>query len=71
MVRVLTGTTLEQAQASHWLMASTAGRPCQALWAAAWDVKAVQWQLLLDGAALKDLMCAARLFGTLRRVLHA
>jgi len=61
-VRVGTGTSLAQAQASHWLMAPTAGRPCSALWAAAYDFGAVQWSLLTSADALKELACAV-LFG--------
>ena len=62
LVRAYTGTSVAQAQASHWLMSSTSGRPCTMLWAAAWDVGAVEWTALLQPAALKELICAV-LFG--------
>lgn len=61
-VRLATGTSLAQAQESHWLMAATAGRPCTILWSAAYDAPAVQWGVLMSAEALKELVCAA-LFG--------
>ena len=62
LVRVLTGTSLEQAQDSHWLMASTQGRPCTTLWASAYDLHKIDWGVILSGDALKELICAV-LFG--------
>ena len=57
-VRVATGTSLDAAQKSHWLMESTSGRPCTALWSAAWDLPAVDWSVLTSADALSALLCA-------------
>ena len=61
-VRVGTGTSLEDAQASHWLMASTSGRPCVHLFESAYKFDAVRWDVILAPDALKELLCAL-LFG--------
>lgn len=63
-VRLATSTSLAQAQASHWLMESTSGRPCTALLSAAYDYGAVRWDVLLGADALRELLSAV-LFGPL------
>ena len=63
-VRIGTGTSLTAAQEGHWLMASTSGRPWHTLMAAAYDVGAVRWDVLLGVDALRELVSAV-LFGPL------
>jgi hypothetical protein len=46
------------AQASHWLMGAIAGRPCTTLWAAVYDLPAVQWSVIGRADLLKELLCA-------------
>lgn len=67
-VRVATGTTLSQAQAGHWLMASCSGRPMTALLTSAYDFGAIEWNVLLSSEALKEMICAL-LFGPLVNTL--
>jgi MFS superfamily sulfate permease-like transporter len=67
-VRVGTGTSLAEAQASHWLMASCAGQPMTALLSPAYSVHAVEWDVLLRADVLKEMICAL-LFGPLVNTL--
>ena len=67
-VRVGTGSTLAEAQAGHWLMESTAGRPWHTLTSAAYDLSAVDTTVLFHPEALRELVCAV-LFGPLVNTL--
>jgi len=67
-VRLYTQTSLAEAQASHWLMGAIAGRPCTTLWAAVYDLPAVQWSVIGRADLLKELLCAV-LFGPLINTL--
>jgi MFS superfamily sulfate permease-like transporter len=58
-VRLATATSLAEAQAGHWLMESTEGRPCTTLWESAYGQGgSVNWDALLSAPALKELVCA-------------
>lgn len=58
-----TGTSISAARAAGWLMADAVGEPCTALFRA-FSPSLVRWDVLLSGAALKQLISAA-LFGPL------
>jgi hypothetical protein len=67
-VRVGTGTSLSDAQASHWLMASCSGRPMTALLGSAYSFGDIEWDVLMRADVLKELICAL-LFGPLVNTL--